>query len=295
MFACRFSTVTPQSFVLGGQSSSAMWVQGLGEGEGSARVLTSVADSFLGASWHAGIPWMGISEHMSKTFNANEDIYTFDVRLKEVLQLFTHSSNFKAWESRPHRVTVQIQSVVFILYFILLCTVDLKLCGPVLCTLTDAQVQLTYKQTVEILSVGGQHASHFNIFLLGLMSHFKYFYGQQMISTAAFLSGEVFTNTWKADGKYQFSCEDQQTSLKQSKWGHSRKWEKSGHWFQQKQGTDGKLVMWPSGFDDCENASLMTGRGWYAVRVECSPHRPLAVHNTCSGRTFAPCSCKWPK
>lgn len=127
MFACRFSTVTPQSFVLGGQSSSAMWVQGLGEGEGSARVLTSVADSFLGASWHAGIPWMGISEHMSKTFNANEDIYSFDVRLKEVLQLFTHSSNFKAWDSRPHRVTVQIQSVVFILYFILLCTVDLKL------------------------------------------------------------------------------------------------------------------------------------------------------------------------
>lgn len=70
MFACRFSTVTPQPFVLGGQSSSAMWVQGLGEGEGSVGVLTSVADGFLRASRHAGTPSMGISDHISKAFNA---------------------------------------------------------------------------------------------------------------------------------------------------------------------------------------------------------------------------------
>lgn len=64
---------------------------------------------------------------MSKTFNANEDIYSFDLSLNEALQLFTHSSNLKTGESRPHRATAQVQFVIFILYFILLFTVDLKL------------------------------------------------------------------------------------------------------------------------------------------------------------------------
>lgn len=32
---------------------------------------------------------------MSKKIHANDDIYSFDLRLNEALQLFTHSSNFE--------------------------------------------------------------------------------------------------------------------------------------------------------------------------------------------------------
>lgn len=68
----------PHSFVLGGTILQChVCVQWWGEGAGSAGVLTSVADSFLRATWHAVIPWMGIREHMSKALNANEDIYSF--------------------------------------------------------------------------------------------------------------------------------------------------------------------------------------------------------------------------
>lgn len=72
---------------------------------------------------------------MSKTFNANEDVSSFDVRPNEVLHLFTHSSNFKTGELRPHRVSVQVQLVVFILCFTLLCTVDLNLPSTLAVTL----------------------------------------------------------------------------------------------------------------------------------------------------------------
>lgn len=53
----------PPALCSGGQSSSAMCVHWWGEGEGFSGVLTSVADSFLRASWHTVIPWMGIREH----------------------------------------------------------------------------------------------------------------------------------------------------------------------------------------------------------------------------------------
>lgn len=50
---------------------------GLGGGRGSAGVPTSVADSFLRAGWHSGMhEWVFISEHMSKTFSANENSYS---------------------------------------------------------------------------------------------------------------------------------------------------------------------------------------------------------------------------